>query len=52
MNRHGAVEIEAASGPEPDLPRVPSESAPTIHDHPVMMGRIRHQGEGASFFVW
>ncbi len=53
MNRHGAVEIEEASGPEPDLPHVAPESAPSLNDHPVMMGRIRHQpGDGASFFVW
>jgi hypothetical protein len=52
MNRHGAVEIEEGRGPEPDVPRLSSESAPSINDHPVMMGRIRQPGDGASFFVW
>ena len=52
MNRNGAVEIEEAAGPEPDLPHVRSGGAPAIHDPAVLMGRIRQSGDGASFFVW
>jgi hypothetical protein len=52
MNRNGAREIEGSAGPEPDLPHVPSQGAPAIHDPAVLTGRIRQSGDGASFFVW
>ena len=51
MNRHGAVEIEETSGPEPQLPSVVRESMIPTRDGPVQAGRVREQG-GASFFVW
>jgi hypothetical protein len=52
MNRHGAVEIEESSGPEPHLPLVVHESMTPIRDRSVMAGRIRQADGGASFFVW
>jgi hypothetical protein len=52
MNRHGAVEIEETSGPEPDLPQVVDERTSPPRDSPVQVGRIRQVGGGASFFVW
>jgi hypothetical protein len=52
MNQHGAVEIEEASGPEPQLPVVVRENMTPIRDHPVLAGRIREPGSGAAFFVW
>ncbi len=52
MNRHGAVEIEETSGPEPQLPRVVHESMTPIQDRPVLAGRVRQPGGGAAFFVW
>ncbi len=52
MNRHGALQIEQAMGREPDVPHIPSEGAPAIHDPAVLTGRIRQSGDGASFFVW
>jgi hypothetical protein len=52
MNRHGAVEIEETSGPEPQLPGVVRENMTPVRDTPVMAGRLRHSGGGASLFVW
>ena len=52
MNQHGAVEIEETSGPEPQLPSVVRENMTPILDHPVLAGRIREPGSGATFFVW
>ena len=52
MNRHGAVEIEETSGPEPQLPGVARENMTPMRDSPVMAGRLRHSGGGASLFVW
>jgi hypothetical protein len=52
MNRHGAVEIEQTSGPEPQLPGVVRQSMTPIRSSPVLAGRIREPGGGAAFFVW
>jgi hypothetical protein len=52
MNRHGAVEIEETSGPEPRLPRVARENMTPMRDSPVVAGRINQPGGGACFFVW
>jgi hypothetical protein len=52
MNRHGAVEIEETSGPEPHLPHVVRESMTPIRDSPVSAGRLRQPGGGAVSFVW
>ena len=52
MNRHGAMDVEETSGPEPELPGVARESMPPIRRSPVLAGRIREPGDGATFFVW
>lgn len=52
MNRHGAVEVEETSGPEPFLPHVVHENMTPIRDSTVLAGRVRQPGGGASFFVW
>jgi len=52
MNRHGAIEIEETSGPEPHLPAVSREHAGPIVENSVMTGRIRQPEGGASMFVW
>jgi len=52
MNRNGAVEVEEVSGSEPLLPGVVRENMTPTRDSPVMAGRIRESGGGASFFVW
>ena len=52
MNRRGAVEIEETSGPEPQLPGVVRENVTPIRNAPVLAGRIREPGGGATFFVW
>jgi len=53
MNRHGAIEIEETSGPEPQLPSVVRDSAmPPATETAVMAGRIRQPGGGACMFVW
>lgn len=52
MNRHGAVEIEEASGGEPDLPGADEETDTLVADSSVLTGRIRQPGGGAAFFVW
>ena len=38
MNRHGAVQIEESSGPEPHLPHTVRESMTPISNPPVMAG--------------
>ncbi len=52
MNRHGAVEVEESSGPEPDLPNAIREPMTSAHASPVQAGRVREPGDGACFFVW
>ena len=52
MNRHGAVEVEEITGPEPQLPGVVHKSMTPIRESAVMAGRIRQSGGGACFFVW
>jgi hypothetical protein len=52
MNRHGAVEIEETSGPEPGLPHVVHENMTPMRDSPVQAGRVQRPGGGACFFVW
>lgn len=53
MNRHGAVDVEESSGPEPHLPHVLPAAVVPAHDQPIMAGRLRREpGDGASFFVW
>ena len=52
MNRRGAVEIEETSGSEPQLPRVVRENMTPMRSSPVLAGRIREPGGGATFFVW
>lgn len=52
MNRHGAVEVEETSGPEPDLPGVPHATAAIGSQETVLAGRIRQPGSGACVFVW
>ena len=52
MNRQGAVEIEETSGPEPQLPGIVRENMTPMRSSPVLAGRIREPGGGATFFVW
>ncbi|HTX34109.1 MAG TPA: hypothetical protein VME43_03775 [Bryobacteraceae bacterium] len=52
MNRHGAVQIEKASGSEPDLPTAGQEIDTPMLDTSILTGRIRQSGGGAAFFVW
>jgi len=52
MNRRGAVEIEETSGSEPQLPGVVRENMTPMRNSPVLAGRIREPGGGATFFVW
>jgi len=52
MNRLGAVEVEAVTGPEPRLPAVVHKSMTPTRESTVMTGRIRQPGGGACFFVW
>jgi len=53
MNRHGAIEIEETSGPEPRLPHaVRDVGMPAATDTAVLAGRIRQPGGGACMFVW
>jgi hypothetical protein len=52
MNRHGAVEIEESTGPEPSLPQVPRANMMPASGAEVQAGRIRQAGGGACFFVW
>ena len=52
MNRHGAVEIDETSGPEPQLPHVVLGSMTPMRNSPVSAGRIREPGGGAGIFVW
>ncbi len=52
MNRHGAIEVEAVSGSEPQLPHVVHENMPSAREGTAMAGRIRQSGDGAAFFVW
>ena len=51
MNRHGAVEIREAQGPEPHLPRVPHANMASMGGASVLEGRVR-QPSGACIFVW
>ncbi len=51
MNRHGAIDIEETSGPEPHVPDVPHASGAIHSEESVLAGRIR-QGSGACVFVW
>ena len=53
MDRHGAVQIEENSGAEPRLPGVVRAAGmAAAAETPVMTGRIRESGGGASLFVW
>jgi hypothetical protein len=52
MNRHGAIEIEQSSGPEPTLPGTSYENTTPNRDNPVLAGRVREPGGGACLFVW
>jgi hypothetical protein len=52
MNRHGAVEVEEVTGPEPRLPGVVRQTMTPIRESAGMAGRIRQPGGGACFFVW
>jgi hypothetical protein len=52
MNRHGAIEIEETSGPEPQLHGVVHESMTPMRSSPVQAGRVREPGGGAGLFVW
>jgi hypothetical protein len=52
MNRFDAIEIEEATGPEPQLPHVVRESTPLANQTAVLAGRIRQPGGGACMFVW
>jgi hypothetical protein len=52
MNRDGAVEIEESRGPELQLPSVVRQNVTPIRDSPVLAGRIREPGSGASLFGW
>ncbi len=52
MNRHGAIEVEESSGPEPQLQAVAHESMTPMRSSPVQAGRVREPGGGAGLFVW
>jgi len=52
MNCHGATGIEETTGPEPYLPQAVHGSASPLRDRPVLAGRLRQSGKGASLFVW
>lgn len=52
MNRHGAIEVEAVSGSEPQLPQVVHQNMTPVREGTVLAGRVRQPGGGAAFFVW
>ncbi len=52
MNRHGAVEVEETTGPEPLLPHGAHQSMTPVRDSPVQAGRLLEPSGGAAFFVW
>ena len=52
MNRHGAVEVEEVTGPEPEIAGVGHRSMTPCTESTVMAGRVRQSGDGACFFVW
>ena len=53
MDRHGAVDVEQITGPEPVLASVGHHVGTTPkHESSVMAGRIRQSSGGACFFVW
>lgn len=52
MSQHGAIEVETASGPEPQLPRVTRSRPATKRHSQVMTGRLRETGGGPRLFVW
>jgi len=52
MNRHGAIEVEAVSGSEPQLPQVIHQNMTSVREGTVLAGRVRQPGGGAAFFVW
>ncbi len=52
MNMHGAIEVEAVSGSEPQLPQIVHENMTPVREGTVMAGRIRQSGGGAAFFAW
>jgi hypothetical protein len=52
MNRHGAIEIEENSGPEPQLHGVVHESMTPMRTGSVQAGRVREPGDGVGLFVW
>lgn len=52
MNRYGALEVEASSGPEPRLPGVDRENITPISDSSVQTGRVREPSGSTSCFVW
>jgi hypothetical protein len=52
MSRHGAVETEESSGPEPVLPGVGREGVAPTSDSPVQAGRTREPGGGVTLFAW
>jgi len=52
MNRNGATEIAEPRGSEPHLPGVDRAGMTPLRDSPVLAGRVREPGSGATFFVW
>ena len=52
MNRHGAVEVEEGSGPEPYLPSGAGDNMTPMRDSTVQGGRVRQSGGSATCFVW
>ena len=52
MNRHGAVEVEEVSGPEPHLPTLNRTGTQPLQEPGIQSGRIRQPGGGACVFVW
>jgi hypothetical protein len=52
MNRHGAVEVEEGSGPEPYLPSAAGDNMTPMRDSAVQVGRVRQSGGSATCFVW
>lgn len=52
MNRHGAVNTEETTGPEPVLPHVAHAGRALFHDSPVQAGRVLEPAGGAAFFIW
>lgn len=52
MTSHGAVQVEASNGTEPELPHASHANMTPLRDSPIVAGRIQQPGDGPAFFTW